>query len=191
MIKLTLLGKERVFRHDTQVILFARGDENKVEYADMHHGLARVAIIRVNDPAVSKIHCRISFIEGEYIISDAGSTNKTVVNGACVIRKVIHSGDEIVIGNTRVGCEIKREPSLRVLNGDKHGKVFVLNRSSFTVGTPGKTVAALTRAQTGFFLVPISGAYPTVNGRDIRENGSQLLPYDLIEINGTEVEYLE
>jgi hypothetical protein len=49
-------------------------------------------------PEVSRIHARLSFRDGSWILQDLGSTNGTIVNGAQVGRCRLHPGDRVLIG---------------------------------------------------------------------------------------------
>lgn len=59
----------------------------------------------MDDPTVSRRHCKIS-IQGEAIyLQDEGSSNGTFVNGARITSTLLKSGDEIVIGQSRFRLE--------------------------------------------------------------------------------------
>lgn len=53
-------------------------------------------------PAVSRIHARLSFRDGSWILQDLGSTNGTIVNGDSVGRCKLQPGDRVVIGDERL-----------------------------------------------------------------------------------------
>lgn len=57
------------------------------------------------DNTVSRRHARITSSDGEFKIYDEGSSNGTFVNGVKVVEQVLHPGDEIQIGNTRLRFE--------------------------------------------------------------------------------------
>jgi pSer/pThr/pTyr-binding forkhead associated (FHA) protein len=65
-------------------------------------GRSKECQIRLEDPAVSTLHCRVTnHPDKGYLIEDCGSTNGTVVNG----RKIEHPvelsyGDRINVGST-------------------------------------------------------------------------------------------
>lgn len=52
--------------------------------------------------AVSRIHARLSFRDGSWILQDLGSTNGTVVNGSQVGRCKLQPGDRVVIGEEQL-----------------------------------------------------------------------------------------
>ena len=58
--------------------------------------------IRINDPLISKKHCRIILNnDGHFQIEDLGSTNSTYLNGKILKKATIMSyGDRIIIGDT-------------------------------------------------------------------------------------------
>jgi pSer/pThr/pTyr-binding forkhead associated (FHA) protein len=70
--------------------------------------------IRLNDPTVSREHCRVSArADAGHVIEDCGSTNGTIVNG-CRIEGPVHLryGDRISIGSTIVRYYIEEIPEL-------------------------------------------------------------------------------
>ncbi|OAT81415.1 FhaA domain-containing protein [Desulfotomaculum copahuensis] len=58
------------------------------------------------DTSVSRRHAQISFRQGEYVITDLGSTNGVYVNGVRVNSKVLAPGDTIKIGTTLCVFEV-------------------------------------------------------------------------------------
>jgi len=63
------------------------------------------SVVRLNDPAVSLNHARITaqpdpYLDGhtEVTLEDLGSTNGTLVNDEAVSRQVLRDGDHIRIG---------------------------------------------------------------------------------------------
>jgi len=66
-----------------------------------------------------------------------------------------------------------------------------LTKAETTIGRPGLQVAAIVRMGDQFMLKPIEGAAPpAVNGRPAGRDGVDLVPGDLIEIAGTQVEFV-
>jgi adenylate cyclase len=57
---------------------------------------------QVLDRIVSKEHCHIDLIDGRYVLKDLGSLNGTFVNGERVSDRVLRTGDEIMLGSTRI-----------------------------------------------------------------------------------------
>ena len=65
-------------------------------------GRAKECQVRLDDPAVSNLHCKISAdAAGGHVIEDCGSTNGTLVNGRHIVVPVALSyGDRISVGST-------------------------------------------------------------------------------------------
>ena len=57
---------------------------------------------QLTDPSVSRLHCSLEPRDGGLAVVDAGSRNKTLVNGAPVTEKLLEAGDEITVGQTRL-----------------------------------------------------------------------------------------
>jgi hypothetical protein len=58
--------------------------------------------IVIGDPATSGRHARIELRQGDYWVSDLGSTNGTLVNGEPIIDKQLSHGDVISIGQNTI-----------------------------------------------------------------------------------------
>ena len=57
--------------------------------------------IRLNDPRVSRVHCRLEWQGERVLISDAGSGGGTWVNGERLsVTRELQPGDVVVIGET-------------------------------------------------------------------------------------------
>ncbi|MEZ4404567.1 MAG: sigma 54-interacting transcriptional regulator [Kofleriaceae bacterium] len=56
----------------------------------------------LTDPSVSRLHCSLEPRGGALWLVDAGSRNKTLVNGAPVAEHLLAAGDEITVGQTRL-----------------------------------------------------------------------------------------
>lgn len=63
---------------------------------------------QVLDRVVSKEHCHIELVDGQYVLRDLGSLNGTFVNGRRVHEHRLEPGDEITIGSTRIVFEPAR-----------------------------------------------------------------------------------
>jgi pSer/pThr/pTyr-binding forkhead associated (FHA) protein len=64
--------------------------------------------IVISDPGASRRHATITRQDGgEYVLTDLGSTNGTIVNDEPVGEHVLTDGDRITIGNTVL--EFRRE----------------------------------------------------------------------------------
>ncbi|MGM0574845.1 MAG: FHA domain-containing protein [Myxococcota bacterium] len=55
--------------------------------------------VRLQDPSMGRKHCRVGFQRGQLIIEDLNSRNGTFVNDDQVTRRVLHAGDQVVLGS--------------------------------------------------------------------------------------------
>jgi two-component system cell cycle response regulator len=58
--------------------------------------------VRINDEGISRTHAVVEVEDGDYLLSDAGSTNGTFANGSKVDRYKLQEGDKIQIGASSV-----------------------------------------------------------------------------------------
>lgn len=69
-------------------------------------GRATTADLRLHDPAVSRMHCRI-FVEGTVVtVKDAGSSTGTLVNGNTITLQTLQPGDSIRLGETQLQLQL-------------------------------------------------------------------------------------
>src|SRR6185295_12416412 len=75
--------------------------------------------LTLNDPVVAYHHCTIRCVAGGFVVEDQGSATGTWHNGVAVSAAVpLATGDQVVIGVTRLSFEVKEEegrPALEVL----------------------------------------------------------------------------
>jgi pSer/pThr/pTyr-binding forkhead associated (FHA) protein len=64
---------------------------------------------------VSSVHAQLSFQEGYWRIRDMNSTNGIKVNGARVLEKLLHPGDEITIAKRKFNIEYELPAGRRAL----------------------------------------------------------------------------
>lgn len=60
------------------------------------------ADVRINDEGISRAHAQVEREDGNYYLSDAGSTNGTYANGERVTKNALSEGDKIQIGASSV-----------------------------------------------------------------------------------------
>ncbi|HEU5058380.1 MAG TPA: sigma 54-interacting transcriptional regulator [Kofleriaceae bacterium] len=65
-------------------------------------GRGEGSAVQLSDLAVSRHHCTLELSGGQFVLVDAGSRNRTLVNGKPITRHVLVQGDEIAIGKTRM-----------------------------------------------------------------------------------------
>ncbi len=77
-----------------------QGRRFEVDSSPMRIGRGVQNEIRVLDSEVSRRHAVLNFVENQWTISDAGSSNGTFVNGELVQTRPLSSGDQIQVGRT-------------------------------------------------------------------------------------------
>ncbi|MBN1658188.1 MAG: FHA domain-containing protein, partial [Anaerolineae bacterium] len=78
------------------------GQRYPISPAGMTIGRSRDNDVVVPDTRASRDHARIDYQQGSFVISDLGSANGVFVNGRRVQQHVLHDGDEVTIGDTRL-----------------------------------------------------------------------------------------
>ncbi|MES2226826.1 MAG: FHA domain-containing protein [Pseudomonadota bacterium] len=82
--------------------------------------------------------------------------------------------------------------SIRVLNGAAAGREVALVKVVTTVGKPGVQVASITKRPGGYVLAHVEGASrPTVNGDPVVGETVHLKNGDLIELAGTQMQFVQ
>jgi pSer/pThr/pTyr-binding forkhead associated (FHA) protein len=81
--------------------------------------------------------------------------------------------------------------SIKVLNGAAAGREVALTKVVTTVGKPGVQVASITKRPGGYVFAHVEGAArPTVNGSPLMGDSVQLKNGDVIELAGTQMQFL-
>lgn len=93
---LTSLGSRGV-RRDFLLALDWSGGQQEL-LIGRHHGCDVV----VSDPSVSRLHARLVFRDGSWVLQDLESTNGTFVNGVPVGRCALRPGDRLALGDQRL-----------------------------------------------------------------------------------------
>jgi hypothetical protein len=76
---------------------------------------------RLNDPRISRVHCKLCVEESGVIISDAGSSGGTMVAGQKIVKQQLSHGDEIRIGDTCLRLETAPPASDKLPAGEPEG----------------------------------------------------------------------
>jgi len=81
--------------------------------------------------------------------------------------------------------------SIKVLSGAAAGKSVTLTKVVTTVGKPGVQVASITKRPTGYVLAHVEGAVrPSINGVSLVTDTAPLSNGDLIELAGTQMQFV-
>jgi FHA domain-containing protein len=82
--------------------------------------------------------------------------------------------------------------SIRVLNGAAAGREVTLTKVVTTVGKPGVQVASITKRPGGYVLAHVEGTLqPTVNGNPVTGETVHLKNGDVIELAGTQMQFVQ
>jgi pSer/pThr/pTyr-binding forkhead associated (FHA) protein len=82
--------------------------------------------------------------------------------------------------------------AIKVLSGAASGREVPLTKVVTTIGKPGVAVAAITRRQQGFVVHHVEGAgNPMLNGASIGATPVSLKNGDLIELAGTQMQFVQ
>lgn len=92
-----------------------------------------------------------------------------------------------------VGKDGPGPASLSLLNGTNKGKEILLRQALTTLGKPGVQVAAITRRPSAYYLTVVDAASspsnPTVNGKEVNNEGQGLNNGDEIEVAGIKMRF--
>jgi len=82
--------------------------------------------------------------------------------------------------------------AIKVLNGAAAGREVMLTKVVTTVGKPGVQVASITKRPGGYVLAHVEGvAKPTVNGSQLAGDSAHLRNGDVIELAGTQMQFIQ
>lgn len=86
-------------------IVTSDGERVQLKEFNVILGRAEEAFIQIDDPEASRNHAEIRLTGLNFVISDMGSTNGTIVNGNRISEHVLRDYDTITIGKTSVRFE--------------------------------------------------------------------------------------
>jgi hypothetical protein len=82
--------------------------------------------------------------------------------------------------------------AIKVMSGAAVGREVPLVKVVTTIGKPGVAVAAITRRPQGYVVALVEGAIkPTINGKPIGTEAVNLRHGDLIELAGTQMQFIQ
>lgn len=176
--------------------------------------------VRLPNPAVSRRHARLARMYGDYYLEDLGSTNGVSLNGRRVRKHLLKDGDVLQITPFRLRFVAAAEDSeisetdpdkklvlqrppvqarvapvperafVRYVEGDNPGEIREIDRSLFTVGTPGSELAVISRRANGYFLLHLGGKRVTrLNGEEVHGGGVRLSSGDRVEVGDTQLDF--
>ncbi len=174
--------------------------------------------IVIDNLAVSGEHAVMQMSGAEVFLEDLNSTNGTYVNGKAIKKQQLQGGDTIEIGKYKIkfvheGAADHQEKTtvinsgavvgasdpasvgnagIRVMSGAAAGREVPLVKVVTTIGKPGVAVASITRRPQGYVVALVEGVVkPTVNGVALTTDAIQLHNGDLIELAGTQMQFIQ
>jgi len=122
-------------------------------------GRADECTIAIADARLSRVHARVVWVNGEWMVMDSGSTNGTFLNGARIEKySRLEDGDRITLGGSLslrfvLVTEEERRALVRVYEASmRDGLTGVLNRKALDERLAGE-VAFAVRHQTALSVV--------------------------------------
>lgn len=176
--------------------------------------------IVIDNLAVSGEHAVLQMSGADVFLEDLNSTNGTYVNGKAIKKQQLQGGDTVEIGKYKIkfvndaadsyekttvisgGAVVPSaaEPvatnlgpaAIKVISGSAAGREVALTKVVTTIGKPGVAVAAITRRPHGYVVAMVEGTVkPTVNGMPLSTDGIDLHHGDLLELAGTQMQFVQ
>ncbi len=102
---------------------------------------------------------------------------------------------EATQSRTRAENPKDRIGNLTIISGKRQGHNMILSKSVTSIDKSGQRVAAVTKRPDGYFLVPLGDGSPDsikvmINGEEINRKIFPLWSNDIIELGGTEMEFI-
>lgn len=134
-----------------------RGRRYAVEQAGARIGRDPSNDFVVNDPSLSRFHCRIYLAgDGQARVADLGSTNTTEVNGSPISDVALVPGDRIAIGDT----------ILRVMGAAPKAAAIITAEAPAGASLPPPPPVVAPGDQVAAPSVPAAGEMPDLFGRN-------------------------
>jgi pSer/pThr/pTyr-binding forkhead associated (FHA) protein len=82
--------------------------------------------------------------------------------------------------------------AIKVISGSAAGREVALTKVVTTIGKPGVAVAAITRRPHGYVVAMVEGTVkPTINGAPLGTEGQDLRHGDVLELAGTQMQFVQ
>jgi pSer/pThr/pTyr-binding forkhead associated (FHA) protein len=175
--------------------------------------------IVIDNLAVSGEHAVMQMSGSDVFLEDLNSTNGTYVNGKAIKKQQLINGDTVEIGKYKIkfahegasesyektmvihagavvgGSDAPSAPvgnaAIKVMSGTAAGREVPLVKVVTTIGKPGVAVAAITRRPHGYVVALVEGTLkPTINGSPIGTDAVNLQHGDLLELAGTQMQFV-
>ena len=150
-----------------------------------------------------------TYINGKAVKKQLLTHNDTVEIGKYKIKFLLHDGADyektmilkpgqtppnLGLGSSfgALGGATIGPASIKVLTGAAAGREVALTKVVTTLGKPGVQVASITKRPTGYVFAHVEGAHrPSVNGIPLTGESIALRSGDLIELAGTQMQFVQ
>ena len=137
----------------------------------------------------------------KYLVEDGVDYEKTMIMKPGTVVPAVATGDRATFAHTAPASvnsgfgSLNSSPggaAIKVLNGAASGREVMLTKVVTTVGKPGVQVASITKRPGGYVLAHVEGvAKPTVNGSQLAGDSAHLRNGDVIELAGTQMQFIQ
>jgi serine/threonine protein kinase len=94
---------------------------------------------KITDPKLSRVHCTLKLSKGNLFLTDSGSASGTFLHGKRVDTCQLHSGDEILVGDTRLNVMNTAGLDEKTMQGSRQKPA--INRRSISLDSlAGQTI---------------------------------------------------
>lgn len=141
----------------------------------------------------------------KYLVEDSGDYEKTMIMRPGAMAPVQHGGPPSGHGAFNPTATTPRPmmgglgggmsslpASIKVLSGAAAGREVTLTKVVTTVGKPGVQVASITKRPGGYVIAHVEGlSRPSINGTPLATDIAPLKNGDLIELAGTQMQFIQ
>ena len=129
----------------------------------------------------------------KYLVEEGGDYEKTMIMkpGAAAPTFMNTSPAPANSGFGSLGAPVA-PASIKVLNGAAAGREVSLTKVVTTVGKPGVQVASITKRPGGYVIAHVEGTHrPAINGTPLTGDSVHLKNGDVIELAGTQMQFIQ
>ena len=105
-----------------QLVIVAGPDKGRTfpieEGQTLTIGRGQASDTQINDPHMSRVHCRVQMDGGKVLLLDAGSSSGTFVAGQKIARHELKPGEMFQVGDTRIRYQFESTPEAATLGGE-------------------------------------------------------------------------
>ncbi|SHM81225.1 FHA domain-containing protein [Rhizobacter sp. OV335] len=131
----------------------------------------------------------------KYLVEDGTDYEKTMIMkpGAAPVPSAQGFAQTLAPASGFGGLSTSSSPAtIKVLNGAAAGREVALTKVVTTVGKPGVQVASITKRPGGYVFAHVEGSSrPTINGNPLASDTLPLKNGDVIELAGTQMQFVQ